>query len=102
MKSREERTARSDHFDWTEDATGTRWSGSRNCLTVMRITYMPLREDEDGRPYELSSSLVGMGGFTQGFSTLEKAKAAADARWKSWVHQMGLKIGKEWWKESHV
>lgn len=91
--------ASSRNFDWRESKDTQTWWGSRNALVIFTITYMPLREDQDGRPYELFSRLPGQTGFNLGLMTLEQAMDKADRRWEEWVHMMGLKPGQEWWRD---
>lgn len=99
MKTREERTTQSQHFDWVENLVVERWTAYRNGLAVMAVEYKPQYKSTDGLSYELSSRLPGQSGFAQGFATLEIAKDMADKRWADWVHMMGLVPGTEWWKE---
>lgn len=86
-------TVESRHFNWRQHANGVqRWTGSRNAMPIMTIVYDPSREREDGRPYELVSSLPGHTSFAQGFPTLALAQERADKCWEEWVHAMGLRV----------
>lgn len=98
MKTREERTTRSKHFDWVEAVGGDLWFVKRNAQTLFTVRRDDWTDEFKLVETTLHNAGVGLGPQIRRLS-LDAMKDVIDKRFEDWAHALGLKIGPEWWKE---